>query len=254
MDPYLEARWSGVHVHLIAYISEALQPVLPSGLRARPEERVLLEDNSDESGVYYVPDVAVVRNRAPARATDSAVAAVAVPDPFIIELGDPVVDRFVQIVDTRNGNRVVTVIEILSPWNKAAGRLNRDYLKKLDDYRRAGVNVVEIDFLRSPRVHLQITDQHLPADRRAPYLISVFRATHRRWELYPLSLRAPVPAIPVPLRPNDPDVILQLQPLLDRAYTAGGHDDIDYAQPPHPPLAPDDDAWAQDLLRKAGMR
>ena len=45
MDPYLEARWSDVHVKLVAYIGEALQPMLPRGLRARSEQRVLLESN-----------------------------------------------------------------------------------------------------------------------------------------------------------------------------------------------------------------
>jgi hypothetical protein len=43
MDPYLEARWSNVHTTHIALIQEILQPALPFGLRARAEERVLLQ-------------------------------------------------------------------------------------------------------------------------------------------------------------------------------------------------------------------
>ena len=35
MDPYLESRWSDVHVKLIGFIGEALQPLLPPALRAR---------------------------------------------------------------------------------------------------------------------------------------------------------------------------------------------------------------------------
>src|SRR4051812_35491605 len=115
MDPYLEARWSDVHAMLIATIKEALQPRLPAGLRARSEERVLLED-------------------------------LATPEPFVIEFQDgPAIDRFLQIIDVTNGNRVVTAIEILSPWNKAPGRLNDAYRRKVTDYAGASVNVVEID-------------------------------------------------------------------------------------------------------------
>src|ERR1700752_425913 len=43
MDPYLEAHWRDVHARLIIYACDALQAVLPSSLRARVEERVLLE-------------------------------------------------------------------------------------------------------------------------------------------------------------------------------------------------------------------
>ena len=60
MDPYLEARWSDVHVTLIALIKEALQPLLPRGLRARSEERVLLEDAQGEALTSYRSDVALV--------------------------------------------------------------------------------------------------------------------------------------------------------------------------------------------------
>jgi hypothetical protein len=43
MDPYLEAHWRDVHASLIIYARDALQGVLPGSLRARVEERVLLE-------------------------------------------------------------------------------------------------------------------------------------------------------------------------------------------------------------------
>jgi hypothetical protein len=67
-------------------------------------------------------------------------------------------------------NRVVTAIEVLSPWNKRAGRLNKDYRRKLDDYARAEVSVVEIDLLRSSRSRLQVGPDDVPAERATPYL------------------------------------------------------------------------------------
>ena len=63
MDPYLESRWSDVHSALIIAIREALQPRLPSNLRARSEERVLLEAGGDEDDATYRADVAVVETR-----------------------------------------------------------------------------------------------------------------------------------------------------------------------------------------------
>lgn len=259
MDPYLEARWSDVHVSLVGTIREWLQPKLPPGLRARSEERILVEGAEGDTLVECRTDVAVVR----APRTESmrvpvanAGATVVVPEPFIIEKYDgPIIDRFVKIIDVSSGNRLVTAIEVLSPWNKAPGRTNADYRKKLRDHEEAGVNVVEIDLLRTPRGRLSITDADLPRDRRTPYLICVQRASKgARWEAYSVPLRAPIPPIRVPLREGDADVVLELQPLIERAYAAGGHDDIDYTKPLDPPLAPDDEAWADDLLRKAGRR
>src|SRR5205085_9964200 len=61
MDPYLEARWSDVHATLITLIKETLQPNLPPALRARSEERVLLETTDESEPIAeYRSDVAVV--------------------------------------------------------------------------------------------------------------------------------------------------------------------------------------------------
>ncbi len=261
MDPYLQRRWSDVHVKLLAFLGEALQEVLPEGFAARAEERVLLEDAGGPTGQWYRPDTAVVE----LRTSDGAVPAAAAAGPAIEEDGttvvvvdyvaEPDVDRWLQIIDTTAGNRVVTAIEILGPCNKAAGPVNRDYRRKLADYARAGVNVVEVDLLRGSRRRLPVRRTDLPPRQRTPYLIAVQRAaTPGRWTCYPVSLRRPIPRVRVPLRPTDADVAMDLQPLLGRAYRAAGHSDIDYAAAPDPPLPPADAAWADALLRAAGRR
>ena len=49
-------------------------------------------------------------------------------------------------------------------------------------------------------------------------------------------------------------VKVELQPLLDRAYDAGRYADlVDYAQPPTPPLSPEEQAWADGVLRAANL-
>src|SRR5215218_6812870 len=65
MDPYLESRWSDVHATLIALIKEVLQPSLPRALRARSEERVLLETLEGDVLKRYAPDVAVITQGGP---------------------------------------------------------------------------------------------------------------------------------------------------------------------------------------------
>jgi hypothetical protein len=256
MDPYLEARWSDVHASLLFAIKEALQPELPTGLRARTEERVVLEDAGGEPISRYRPDVAVVDIGAGQPSGGGVAVAVAVPEPFTVRFFDePQVDRFLQIVDVTNGNRVVTAIEVLSPWNKSPGRLNEEYRRKLKDYAASAVNVVEIDLLRSPRGRLTVTENDMPIDRRAAWYVAVRPAgMPEEWKVYPVALRAPIPPFDVPLRETDAPIALRLQPLIERVYVAGGHDDIDYAKPPIPPLSPEDDAWVDQLLRAAGRR
>jgi hypothetical protein len=241
-------------------MKEVLQPLLPSPLRARSEERILLETTEgEEAPTSYRSDVAVVDvgRRSGAAKTASAAGATATIEPILVEYHTgPVFDRFVQIIDRTAGNRVVTAIELLSPWNKGPGTLNKAYRKKLDDYARGGVTIVEIDLLRfPPRDRLPIAQVDLPPRRRTPYLTCVQRAGRQdMWEIYPMKLREPLPRIPIPLRQTDGDIGLDLQPLIDRAYVAGGHDDIDYSRPVDPPLDPEDAAWADELLKAAGHR
>ena len=257
MDPYLESRWADVHSALITSIRESLQPILPRELRARAEERILLEETEDHQALRgYRTDIAVIDSGRRDISAPTASSAASVAEPTLIDFySDLPVDRFVQIIDTTSGNRVITAIEVLSPGNKLSGRLNDDYKQKLDDYVRADTNIVEIDLLRSSRGRLPVGQEDLQPEKRTPYLVCTRRASRSwRWEVYSLPLRLPLPAIPIPLRKQDADVILELQPLIDRVYFGGGHDDIDYSKPANPPLGADDDRWADDLLRQAGRR
>ncbi|MFI5378484.1 MAG: DUF4058 family protein [Tepidisphaerales bacterium] len=255
MDPYLEQRWSDVRASLIGLIREALQPELPSGLRARAEERVLLEELDGEALRRYRPDIAITDIGRYEAGRGGASAAV-LPEPILVELRDgPAIDRFVQIIDTTHGNRVVTAIEVLSPWNKERGRLNKEYMQKINDYGRGSVSVVEIDLLRSPREHLVVTEDDLQPKHRSPYVICVHRAwMGNLWHVCPVRLQQPIPPVSIPLRQTDKEVALQLQPLIERVYIGGGHDDIDYNRPLSTPLSREDEAWADALLRQAGRR
>ena len=72
----------------------------------------------------------------------------------------------------------------------------------------------------------------------------------------PLYLQEPLPILPVPLLPPDPDVPLDLGHALAIIYDRSGYDlRIDYTQsPPGPALFAEDEAWLEAHLRTAGKR
>jgi hypothetical protein len=71
----------------------------------------------------------------------------------------------------------------------------------------------------------------------------------------PVTVRQRLPRIRVPLAAEDPDLTLDLQPILDRCYDAGPYvRRIDYRRDPPVPLSASDAAWADTLLRERGLR
>lgn len=69
-------------------------------------------------------------------------------------------------------------------------------------------------------------------------------------KLYGFSIREKIPTFVLPLQSGDKEVILDLQPLLNRIYArARYYLTIDYNQEPIPPLKAEDKAWADTLLQ-----
>jgi hypothetical protein len=220
-------------------------------LRARAQEDVLLEDQDEQESRYFEPDIAIVEIDSEDEAVNSGSVAVATQPVVVTFVPQAKRRRWVEILDTADSNRVVTAIEILSPGNKESGKLNQKYREKLDQYLDAGANIVEIDLLRSSRKRLVVTSDRIPTRRRAAYYVAICRARKpNRWMIYPMPLRDPLPTIPIPCRAKDDDVPLELQPIIDRIYLEGGHDDLKYNQPPEPPFSKEDAKWAAGLIGK----
>ena len=258
MDPYLEEQWDSVHVLLIAALAAVLKRVLPPGLQARPERQVMLETRSGERlGAVRRPDVSVAGRRGAgprggARKEPGGVASTI--EPVMVDLDpEPPAFRDIRIVDARDDARLVTAVEVLSPWNKRAGDANEQYRRKLRDFDRAGVSWVEIDLLRGSRRHLDVTWDHLPEGRQSRYMIAVRRSGREAIAAYPFSLRDPLPVVPVPLREGDEDVPLDLPAAMARVYDDGPFDDIDYARPTRPALRGADARWVAEHLAAAGL-
>ncbi len=171
MDPYLEQHWCDVHSRLIMYSCDRLQQRLPGNLRARVEERVFLEADDDSYRVIY-PDVHVFeqsegRDPAPTAAAETNIA---LQKPLLVHLDDePIRQGFIEIVDAASGNRVVTIIEFLSPSNKIPGEGRRWYLRKVREVAQAGATVVEIDLTREGRRALMLPTARIPRSYRTTY-------------------------------------------------------------------------------------
>jgi len=66
-------------------------------------------------------------------------------------------------------------------------------------------------------------------------------------------LASPLPVIRVPLRETDPDVLLALQPLIDRCYRMGAYWNADHETLPGPDVPADERAWITERVRAAGL-
>jgi hypothetical protein len=259
MDPYLEAHWRDVHASLIIYTRDALQGVLPGSLRARVEERVLLETPEGLAGHPLFPDVRVVEYRPEARRVLQArpETGVAVAEPKLVEAEhEPATETFLEVIDRESGNRVVTVIEFLSPSKKSPG-LNRErYLRKQREVCSSNTNLVEIDLNRFGTHTLAFPLGHLKPQDRTGYMACVRRVTRRGMaEVYPMPLWQRLPVVKIPLRPDDADVPLDVQALVEQCYRNGAYDGtLDYAADPDPPLLGAEKEWADEWLNEKGLR
>jgi hypothetical protein len=182
---------------------------------------------------------------------------VAVAEPILLEAeSEPLTETYLEIIDVESGNKVVTMIEVLSPTNKSPGAGLRDYRAKQREVCDSATSLVEIDLLRAGQHVLAIPLKRIPVEHRTPYLSCVRRAWVKGMaEVYPMPLAHPLPTIKVPLREDDDDGLLPLQPLIELCYRRGGYDGtIDYKKGPAVPFANGEAQWAHELLRAAGWR
>jgi hypothetical protein len=257
MDPYLESHWRDVHASLIIYIRDALQAALPAELRARVEERVVLEGPEGLDTHPFFPDLRVIEQRPQRPGSAKATAVVATAEPYLVEAErEPLTEGYIEIIDAGSGNRVVTIIEVLSPTNKLPGDGRQEYLRKQREICRSETNLVEIDLLRAGQHVAAVPLENVHPRLRTHYLVCVRRATVRsKAEFYPMFLSEKLPTVKVPLRPSDADVPLDLQALIEQCYRNGRYEgDLDYRRDPEPPWNKPEAEWADELLRSKGLR
>lgn len=249
MNPYLEQEsvWHGFHIRFIARAAEALVPqVRPQYIVGLDEHAYIHELPADDRRLMGRPDVAIF-DRGRGVAGSAAAIAAAAAAPTYVELTTTVdIERISYIaIRDRETRSLVTAIELLSPTNKKMGPDREQYLQKRLKLLASDAHLVEIDLLRGgPRM----PPDDLPG---CDYYGLVSRVDERpRAGIWPLRLREPLPAIPIPLRPPHADAKLDLKGILDHVYDAAGYEDYIYQGLPRPRLHPDDAAWARAILGK----
>lgn len=246
MDPFLENQeWEDFHAKLNTAISDALSPSVEPNYVVRVERRVYVEHVSGDEQQRRA-DVAIVASHEPSFAPKATGAtATATPVEGLLAMPEEIHETYIVVRD-RETREIVTVIETLSAGNKRLGSSGRQaYLTKREEILSSQANLVELDLLRGGARLPMATP--LPA---ADYYAIVSRAGRRpRADIYPWTLRDPLPTLPIPLGSDDPDVPLDLQQVFVTVYDRSLYNlSIDYSANLDPPLKREDQEWAKELL------
>lgn len=246
MDPWLEhpALWPDVHNRLISAIADAIVPQVAPKYFVGLESRMVLLEPQDLP-LIGVPDLAIT-TRAPAiRGADvgaPATQGVAVAE-VIVPMSERVRENYLEVRAVED-RALVTLIELLSPANKLFKKGRSKYERKRWRVFNSLTSLVEIDLLRAGRP-MPWTQGPAPSD----YRILVSREYRRPGaQLYTFDVRTPIPAIPLPLLPGDPEPPIDLNAILHAVYDRARYDlVVHYDRPPEPPLREGDAAWAIDI-------
>lgn len=248
MDPYIEDRnlWEDFALSLICDIARYLGEVLPE--RYAPQIGVREYTAicySEEDCIYPTP--AHVRAACAPPSGPERPKGEHEPLPMRAFFDERHRDRFVHICGLSDESRPVTVIEVLSPSIKRRGSEGRElYLRQRNALLLGQANLVEIDLLRG--------GQRMPMVEpwpKSPYYLLVGRQSRVPYcRVWPAHFRQPLPVIPVPLDSPDPDLSLNLQPLIEDIFTRSRYARrIDYSRPLTPTLPADEAAWLSQQLR-----
>lgn len=222
MDPYLEhpKLWPAFQHQLLACLYQILLPGLVDRYRARVGSR------------SYISEMPL----------------------FTSIIREEYTEEFIEI-RTRSDNKLVTILEVVSPANKTTAAGRQAYLDKRKEAMMQKAGVVEIDLVLQGKPTLTYSRDGLPEFDHA---VSVTRATAPdRYEIYTATIQKRLPKFKLPLAPDDRDALLDLQAAFGRAYDLGGFGSlINYKcqTPPDVPLTDVNKAWIDDLLKQLKLR
>ncbi len=253
MDPYLELPpfWSDFGPRLLSAISNQLLTTLLPDYDVRMEEYLML--TNDDVRLHCVkPDITISTPDWWSDGTGGA--AVAVADATTVELeypeSEPVTQRHLRVIH-RPTERVVTVMELLSPINKAPAEDGLEsYMHKRSEFLAAPCNFVELDLLRGGR-RLPMSGP-LPAGDYYAFIGRIGRKRH--CQVIAWSLRTKLPPIPIPLLPEDTEAMLDLDAAFSTAYESSFYSRrLPYHEPLIPTVRPSDVDWVAASLKEAGL-
>jgi len=220
MDPYLEADklWPAFQHQMIACLYQVLLPGLVDRYRARINQRSYLT----EQPLF----TSIIREQH--------------------------LEEFIE-VRQRSDNRLVTLIDMVSPINKTRSQGRSAYLESRKQARSQNASVVEIDLVLQGQPMLDYSREGLP---EWDFAITVTRCTQpERYEIYTTTLQKRLPRFKIPLASDDRDTVLDLQATFSRCYDQANFSaQIDYKMDPPLKLKDTDRKWLGDALRLQKLR
>jgi Protein of unknown function (DUF4058) len=220
MDPYLEdaKRWPTFHQQFISALSDALQPALSDKYRLRLGNR------------HY--DIEQVL--------------------FTSILKEQMQEPFLEIRQKSSSDKLVTLIELISPTNRTHPEGKRRYELRRAEARMEGAHFVELDLVLQGQTCLEA---ELTSLNESQYVCCVTRAARPiKHELYGTLLTKRLPRIRLPMQADERDLVLDVQALVNRVYDRCFDRQIDYNVDPHVPLSDADRHWMDQLLRNENLR
>lgn len=249
MDPFIEPqKWEDFHASFVGTLREMLVP------RVRPQYMVDVErcvyvtrEEEEEEVVRIIAPDAILADTGHARRESAATSGTATLQPVKHRLRLPRRRQAYLVIRTRRSQTVVTVIELLSPWNKTREAGVAEYLAKRANVLYSTANLVELDLLRGGE-RLPTVDPLQDGD----FYAFVSRPRLRpELDVYAWTLHDQLPTIPIPLAQDDPDVPLDLQTAFTTTYDRAGYDySLDYGAELQPALSAEDTPWLKSLLAR----
>ena len=229
MNPYLEhpELWHQVHNRLIVGIADAIADQIAPQYRVSIEQRIY-QSFDDPRSIVGIADVAVkpdVWNNDYSRGTEGSASTLTRPLRVQLPIPLDVKEHYLEVREVAT-KELITVIEVLSPANKRSGKGRSIYEAKRTKILTSMTNLIEIDVLRLGQ------PMEMIGATKSQYRILVSRPFDRpEADLFRFDLQDPIPHFPVPLRPESPDAIVDLQAILNETYQRGRLDlSIDYSQ------------------------
>lgn len=258
LDPFIESSglWEDFHSHLIEAIADDLSRQVPDRYVVRTGERayVVVAESEGKIEHQFKPDVGITSSKDTGRPGGVAIAELATSSDSIAMrafVSSEFRETFIEIHAIQPTRQLVTCLEVLSPSNKRPGTAGWElYARKRQGLLLGEANLVELDLLRGGTKPAMLDPW--PA---CPYTILVARRSQspvcRVWRVF---FHRPLPRFPVPLADSDPDVMVDLSPMVEAIYRRYRYErDIDYARPLSPAATLDESAWLAEVLAPAGQ-
>ena len=252
MNPYLEQStfWTSFHTRFMVAIADTVAPKLRPNYYIEVETRTYQDQEEPEEILVGIPDAAVLAARSvdqvePLRVESGATLTQKRPRSIFLPQPTAIKERYLEVREVGT-NTVITVIEVLSPKNKQKEKGRTAYENKRRRILGSLSNLVEIDLIRAGSPMMMIGEVQ-PSDYR---LIVSRRSQRPQADLYDFDLREPIPSVPLPLRLEDEEQLVELQAIVQGVYDRGSYDfRVDYHQlVPAPKLSDPNQQWVDELL------